>query len=330
MANVLQLGCGLDPAEVFYSSGADTGVPDGSDLLAHVRDRVGSADLVVALITHTYLSRPICMAERGAAWGVVGEDKRFPLLAPGMKREDLIGILPSLLIRYGDDRGALDALHDRVGRAVGRRSDTATWGRHVRKWEVAVSELAANLPVPQVASVSELDRLREQLAERDEVIDDMEQQIVELERQLLAVSDLKDRSAVAQATLPKGNQERFEALVAASRKALSKVSAIVKEAIRCDVSGRQMRWPNGFDDPQAHSEVERALDDGELLEGSYDDTLVPDYEIRAASEARDAILKLIAFIETEAEPQLHEVFEEEHGVPLDLRRRQAWEGLLGT
>ena len=73
---VIRLGCGLNPSELFYSSGQDTGVPSGKDLMAHVREQVEATDLVVAVITPTYLTRPVCIAEMGAAWGIT--DKVFP------------------------------------------------------------------------------------------------------------------------------------------------------------------------------------------------------------------------------------------------------------
>src|SRR4051794_22030429 len=79
---VLRLGCGLGPETLFYTSGADTGVPSGSDLLAHVRSRVSDATLVVAILTPTYQTRSVCVAELGAAWARTGN--LFPLLAPNM------------------------------------------------------------------------------------------------------------------------------------------------------------------------------------------------------------------------------------------------------
>ena len=42
---VIRLGCALKSEDIFYSSGEDTGIPTGSDLLNHVRGKVGEAHL---------------------------------------------------------------------------------------------------------------------------------------------------------------------------------------------------------------------------------------------------------------------------------------------
>lgn len=64
---VLKVGCGLREEEIFCSSGEDTGVPSGSDLLHHVREQVEEGSLVIAIISSTFQTRPVCVAELGAA-----------------------------------------------------------------------------------------------------------------------------------------------------------------------------------------------------------------------------------------------------------------------
>ena len=38
---LLRNGCNLDPEDIFYTSGEDTGIPSGEDLIATVRAEVG-------------------------------------------------------------------------------------------------------------------------------------------------------------------------------------------------------------------------------------------------------------------------------------------------
>ena len=130
--NLLLLGCEVPRQQVFYSSGAANGVPGGADLGAYVRNRVSDDVLVVALITPTFLSRPFCIAELGAAWGRA--DSLLPLLTPEVSRQELDGVLTGLLVRTVDDDRALDELHDRVGEAVGRLPKATTWTDGKRKW----------------------------------------------------------------------------------------------------------------------------------------------------------------------------------------------------
>jgi hypothetical protein len=130
--NLLLLGCEVPRQQIFYSSGTANGVPGGADLGAYVRKRVSDDVLVVALITPTFLSRPFCIAELGAAWGRA--DSLLPLLTPGVSRQELDGVLTGLLVRTIDDDAALDELHDRVGEAVGRLPKATTWTDGKKKW----------------------------------------------------------------------------------------------------------------------------------------------------------------------------------------------------
>src|SRR5689334_7310153 len=85
LVRLLDDGCELDrSSQVFYSSSRLTGLRSGEYITASLQKKVGEAAIVVALITPTYLSRPMCLAELGAAWG---RDTLFPLLLPGMNRE---------------------------------------------------------------------------------------------------------------------------------------------------------------------------------------------------------------------------------------------------
>lgn len=137
--NVLRIGLGLNGDKVFYSSERDTGVPSGADLMHSVRAEVSEATLVIAVITPTYQTRPVCIAELGAAWGRADPGHFFPLLAPGLERSDLEGVIPSTLILRIDDGSALDELSDRVEASLGSSASKSQWGC----WE---AEVASRLP----------------------------------------------------------------------------------------------------------------------------------------------------------------------------------------
>jgi len=304
VSQVIQLGCDVQPSDLFYSSGADTGVPDGDDLFAHVRQEVGSATLVVALITPMYLSRPVCMAELGAAWGF--SEKLFPLLAPGMKRGDLDGILPSLLIRYVDDRNALDALHDRIGVAIGKSSKASTWSMHSTPWLATVAEHSATLQQPRVATIAEMETFERQLKAAESAVVEQEEEIQGLNERLAAVVKLKDKADVAPLLLPTDQQERLEALVETARAALREVNPqIVREAIRCEAAGIVFY---SQDDDWAPGEMLRARDDGYLVEGYLhgEVTLLPDPGFFSHTQAAEAVKELMNFIEADADGEVLE------------------------
>lgn len=88
-------GAGPGPNDILYSSAADAGVRSSANLMEVVRREAGISQLVFALMTPTCLTRPVRIAELGAARA---RDVLFPTLAPGMSRSELDGILPELRI----------------------------------------------------------------------------------------------------------------------------------------------------------------------------------------------------------------------------------------
>lgn len=129
---VLEAGCGLRDGELFYSSGAGTGVPTGANLNSYIQSRVGGAGLVVAIITPAFARSQFCVAELGAAWAVAGQ--LFPFTLPGTSYDTLGGVLSGLTVPSLDDGGAIDELSDRIAETVGRRETAQRWNRHRTKW----------------------------------------------------------------------------------------------------------------------------------------------------------------------------------------------------
>src|SRR5207253_166072 len=97
---------------IFVSSIPGMDIPAGSDLLAAVRAKVSKTTLVIAVITPTYPTRPVCVAELGAAWGVAG--KLLPILVPGINRGQLEGVLTGIKVDYLDEEKALDEIAARI------------------------------------------------------------------------------------------------------------------------------------------------------------------------------------------------------------------------
>lgn len=137
--DVIRLGCGIPSESIFYSSGADTGVPSGSDLNAYVRDKVSDVNLVIALITPAFQQSSYCTAELGAAWSRV--ENLFPLISPGFDLDDLDGVLRGMIVKALDNEAALDELRDRIHASLGISAATTTWGTYKAKWLKAAPEL---------------------------------------------------------------------------------------------------------------------------------------------------------------------------------------------
>lgn len=94
--NILLLGLGLEVHEIAYTSMAETGIPGSAQWFTWIETSLHEAELVVALVTDTFLTRQLCLLEAGAAWHA---GKLMP-------------------VQLGDDRGELGQLQFLDGRSV--------------------------------------------------------------------------------------------------------------------------------------------------------------------------------------------------------------------
>lgn len=327
LVDTVLLECGLSRPDIFVSSIPGMDIAAGSDLMAEVRKEVSEATLVIAVITRTYMTRPICVAELGAAWGVAG--KLIPVLAPGLDRADLEGVLAGLKIDYLNDEATLDAVQQGIKDLTGAEPhQSASWTRAKKKWLRQVDGLSSELAEPDTASASETSRLREEVADLTAALADAE---AEAEQQLAIIAELrelKDADAASEILLPRDDLKRFEALRAAANKTLAEVSSPVRAAVRTSTVGGVVRRPSRYEDATFNDEVDQAIQDG-LLYDSDDEYLRLNHEMRVVREAVDAVRSLAEDLETHGYSEaFFEWFQEEFGGPPDLSMAAIWRAVF--
>lgn len=325
--DIIRLGCGAKPDEIFYSSGEDTGVPSGYDLMMYLRERVGDASLVVAIISPTFQTRPVCIAELGAAWSRTGN--LFPLLVPGMPRTALGGVLPGVLVKYLNDGSALDELHDRIANNIKSMTTTATWGRYREKWLASVDRYAAEIPNARVPTLAELEQAESNLQAARGALRDAQNEIADLQTQLEELAKAKTAEAVRRIRLPKDEVKRFKAVVAQAQAALSELPAVVQKAICFNLSGEGMPWRGGFEDSYAIREARKAVDDGLLLESGAD-LLVPNTEFGKIMRADTAVREVKDFLDYGSSRRFDEWFRETYDMPPELLNMAVWNAVFGS
>lgn len=323
---ILKLGCGMPVEQIFYSSGEDTGVPSGRDLIHHVREQVSESVLVIAIITPTFQTRPVCVAELGAAWG--RSDNLFPVAAPGMQRTDMEGVLRGMTVRYLNDSGALDELRDQIKKLTGIESSTATWGRHKGQWLREVDNLTGELSRPETVTPEELEQVRSDLDGAREALGAAEAEAHVLRERIneyqRAVT-VEERKA---ALLPKDEKQRFDVLVEEAHAAMRGLDhQIVGDAMYFDRFRDGMPFPNAYEDQYRNEAAHTAQDAGFLKENSYG-LLAPDEEVLAVAKAQAAVQDLHRFFSGTSQ-EFDAWFQQEYGAPPQLRRKAIWDQLLG-
>jgi hypothetical protein len=327
--DIILKNCGLAEADIFVSSIPGMDIPTGSDLLAAVRAQVSDSTLVIAVISRTYPTRPVCVAELGAAWGVTG--KLLPVLVPGIDRDQLDGVLTGLKADYLNEEKTLDEIAERIEAETGRRPESpASWTRAKQRWLRNVGDLATALPEPEVISKGKYDELKSKLSNTEHALADAEDEVTRLKETIEQLKAAKDAAEVAEILLPKDDIERFNRLRQRASDALSDVASVVREAIRCDMAGEPMRWPNPVEEPSLSRAADEAVSEGFLIERG-DGGLIPNAEHGPVRRARQAVDALADELDSLCgEPEFLEWFQNKYDVPPKLDQRAVWRAIFAN
>lgn len=325
--DIIRLGCEVPKTSIFYTSGADTGIPSGSDLNAYVRQKVGDAAIVVAILTPSFQTRPFCLAELGAAWSRT--DLLFPIAAPGLQRTDLEGVLKGLIVKYLDDSQALDELHETICRAIGTSPGAKTWNSYKAKWLAKVSRLAASLESPRVITSEEFERVQGDKQGALQALSEAQTEMDELRAKVEQLKATKDAAAVQQIMKPENEIAEFEILERAAEEALSKLPGAARDAIYWDINNGDMPWPSPYDE-WTSDQVEKARVDGWLTYGITEDRLRPNLEFGKVKRAVTAVRDLQKFLSSpDRGEDFYDWFSAEHDeLPPDLNNKLLWDQIF--
>lgn len=142
---------GVPSERIFYSSARLTGIPAGRDVSTYLRQSLLESGLVVELLTRTFLSRPICLMELGAAW--VTETPTFPIVVPPLtvaEASDAIGNVHLLRLSVEtSNQDMFSELHDRIREDLNIDPSALQWAQAAKEFGAG---LLAVLPNPSHSS----------------------------------------------------------------------------------------------------------------------------------------------------------------------------------
>ena len=146
LRDTLVLG-GIPRNRIFYSSSRATGIPSGTDVRAHLRSELKQAGLIIELISATFLTRPMCLLELGAAWAL--EKPTYPIVVPPLTRSQAgakIGdVHMGQLGSSGDIDDVFDELHDRLTSDIGLAPTATEWNPVARRFKDGLPAVLAGL-----------------------------------------------------------------------------------------------------------------------------------------------------------------------------------------
>ncbi len=128
LADFLQLGAGVSHSEIFLSSRKGN-IPNGQYFVAHILKELNAADLVIAMVSKSYLESHFCLEELGAALSRKTENKAtfYSLLVPPVTFSDLDGVLYGMQAGSILDRAVLNELREVITSAGSKAPSLADW-----------------------------------------------------------------------------------------------------------------------------------------------------------------------------------------------------------
>lgn len=135
---------GAPSGRIFFSSENSTGIPAGQSVHRHLQDTLANTALVIEVISETFLTRPYCLMELGAAW--VLDKPTYPLVIPPLtipKATQAVGnVKMGKLGSDSDIESFFDELHEMLVAIPGIDLPMRPWREAVLKFKRATREIA--------------------------------------------------------------------------------------------------------------------------------------------------------------------------------------------
>jgi hypothetical protein len=314
---------GLNPTEIFYSSGAGTGIPAGKNFVEHMRDEMKDSSFVVAIITPAYLESDFCLAELGAVWFAAEKDF-YPICVPAIDRAELRATLTGTQVEKLDDAAALSDLLQRLCVHFEQPHVAAACTAEADAFLAALPDLLDGLAEPTsvpAERLREANEVNERLASEVAAARDENSTLQERYAELEAAKTVEE---VAQLAPAGGVDAQIDQLMEAARETVRSLDHAVQKLVPYSIKGEGMPWPDLGD--YAHTNVREAVDAGFLEDGGdgcvYLNEEWPNIEkaLRAVNELQSTLRRL--------EGDEADWFRRKYEVPPDLRQGAVFDELL--
>lgn len=316
---LLQTAYDLRQGDIFCSSLEGMGIPEGSNFVEFIRDKLADADFVIMFLTPAYYESAFCLSELGAAWVLMSD--AFPLVVPPMKFEDLKATLLGVQGGMINDRTVLTNLFERLKKADHTKG-TFAWFEGQR--DAFLAQLPALLEKVRGRTNVSAKEHGDLKAAYDAMVKNLAESQTkyrELLEQFNAVSALKDKEDVREiVSADSSESDRFDELVAALRKEMWPLHNKVKEVLFKTQDGKPYH-PGAWDSDGEWDQINKAIEEGQLTE--HDGGVLPDSNFPRIERTQNKLRDLACFIEKCSE-EFQAEYREKHDLPLSLAVRGFW------
>jgi hypothetical protein len=318
VVDLLESGVGVPHRDIFCSSLKGQSIKPGKDFVDSIREQLGEAACVLALISESYYASAFCMCELGGVW--VQSKSFLPVLVPPVDYSSLKAVLLGVQVSKIGSEEDLDELRDELAERLEIKPyATPRW---TEKRKAFLEKLPALLkastfigPVPRATH----DKLEKKLKEYKGACEAKETEVAKLTALVADLRKAKDKTAVARVIKKHASfTDQFEELTSAVKDALIPLPAVVINALYYDTNGK-------YYDPDRYDwdDVEKAVEQGQL--GRNDDNVItPDAKDSKVRKALAAIKELSQWLDEPPEG-FGEWYEETYDAAPELARRPFWD-----
>lgn len=209
----LKEAIGVPVADIFCSSVDGHGIPTGENFSEYMKNEIDTPDLVIMLITETYLEREFCLMELGATWAK--SLKPYPLIVSPVEFDFITRTLGLVQANRIDDHKKLNQLRKALGQVCTLEPrNEEDWDDKREEWKLTLKRILPKLPKATKVSQesyakleSAVDQLNNRLSEAEDELDAKDEMILALK----AAKDMTEVAAIDAKFLDQTIEESFAA-----------------------------------------------------------------------------------------------------------------------
>lgn len=315
LVDLIEGGIGVSTNQIFCTSRDEQGIPPGVDFKQHIKEKLGGAKIVVAVLSPQYYSSAFCMCELGATWALT---KNFvPLTVPPVDHDDLRGVLGGVQVLPIDDEKKLDTVYEVLAEVAQERQKVVRWNNRKKTFLEKLPAILKALEKPNTVTRTEFNKVAKERNEYKREYEKADGEIATLQKKLSEVSRLKDKQKVAEALRKfSTDDEQFESLVDGASKQLSTLDRVVREALYQSMKGDEFYPGDDWDDDPRTAEEEGFLTRDER-------EFAPNKDHPKIKKAYAALKALRKFVQEPPEG-FAEAYENEHDDTFEFENKNFW------
>lgn len=319
VVELLEGGVGVPHTSIFCSSLKGQNIKPGHYFAASIRENLGEATCVLALISEAYFASAFCMCELGAVW--VMSKSFLPVLVPPIDYQDLKAVLSGLQVAKISREEDLDELRDELGQRLELTPhSTPRWSKKRKVFLDTLPSILEQIPFKGPVAREKLEKLEADLRSYQMENETLEAELARRDELIAELKNAKDATDVARIVSKSSTaEEHFLELVSAAASALRTLSPPVVESLYSYMRNEEYR-PDRYD----MRDAKRPIEYGEIKHSDYGG-LVPDENNPKVGVAIRALKDLEAFLENPPEEFYEWYHVEEKGEQPDITLRGFWD-----